>query len=268
QVENEFFRIPIQFLAAHSSYFRDLAGNPKAGLTEEDPINLGGVSREDFCQLLRILYSSLIRRNFNKTEPETLSFSQWEAVFRLAKRWEMDEVKTHAITAVEGLPNVDPVEKIILARTYDIRSWLAPSFNEILQRSQSLTESNIEKLGIPTVARLIGLRDRLRPSQSRTGGWTLGDVRVGTDIDFSSVIWDAFPDSRSDEMCEWPFARNRTSSTSVEDRNSRAPSPARSCPSVRSCSPVFSFPPALSIPPVAATNSACGGSVKKARRNK
>ncbi|KAJ3837564.1 hypothetical protein F5878DRAFT_539135, partial [Lentinula raphanica] len=133
QVENEFFRIPIQFLAAHSSYFRDLAGNPKAGLTEEDPINLDGVSREDFCQLLRVLYSSLIRRNFNKTEPETLSFSQWEAVFRLAKRWEMDEVKTHAITAVEGLPNVDPVEKINLARTYDIRSWLAPSFNEILQ---------------------------------------------------------------------------------------------------------------------------------------
>ncbi|KAJ3779692.1 hypothetical protein GGU10DRAFT_249997, partial [Lentinula aff. detonsa] len=75
--------------------------------------------------------------------------------------WKMDEVRAHAISAIESLSDVDPVDKVVLARTHDIFAWLAPSFNEILRRSQSLTERDVEKLGIPTIVRLMGLRDRL-----------------------------------------------------------------------------------------------------------
>ncbi|KAJ3754323.1 hypothetical protein EV360DRAFT_15886, partial [Lentinula raphanica] len=154
QVENCLFRFPIQFLAVQSSYFQNLRDESPNGFTEEDTIDLDGVSREDFRQLLKILCSP---RKF--IYPEAFSLSQWEAVLRLAKRWGMNQVKTHAVVAIERLSDVDPVEKIVLARTYDIQSWLAPAFNDILQRSQSLTESDVEKLGVPTAVSLMSLRD-------------------------------------------------------------------------------------------------------------
>ncbi|KAJ3727799.1 hypothetical protein C8R42DRAFT_572675, partial [Lentinula raphanica] len=187
------FRFPIKFLAAQSSYFQDMADKSTDGLTKENPIILNGISRDDFRQLLRVL---CFPRNF-KSEPEVLSFPQWEAVLRLSKKWGMNEVKTHAISTVEKLPNVDPVDKIVLARTYDIHSWLAPAFNDILQRSRSLTEGDVEKLGVPTAVRLMGLRDRLCPSVSEKGVFTLNHRRIETDVDFTSLVWDTFPDSRS-----------------------------------------------------------------------
>ncbi|KAJ3823241.1 hypothetical protein F5880DRAFT_1507122 [Lentinula raphanica] len=193
QVENCLFRFPIQFLAAQSLYFQNLKDKTTNGFKEENPIDLNGVSREDFRQLLKILCSP---RNFN-THPGALSLSQWEAVLRLSKRWGMDQTKMHAVVAIERLSDVDPVEKIVLARTYNIQSWLAPAFNDILQRSQSLTESDVEKLGIPTAVSLISLRDRLCPSVSEKGTWTLSSERIETNVDFTSLVWDAFPDSRS-----------------------------------------------------------------------
>ncbi|KAJ3898457.1 hypothetical protein F5879DRAFT_812576, partial [Lentinula edodes] len=121
------------------------------GLTEENPIRLDSdVSPEDFRQLLRVLSPA-----FN-AEPKVFSLSQWLSVLKLVKKWDMDEVREYAISAIEKLPNVDPD---VLTRTYDIPTWLVPSFNEILQRPQSLTESDIEKLGIPTTVRLVKLRD-------------------------------------------------------------------------------------------------------------
>ncbi|KAJ3773307.1 hypothetical protein FB446DRAFT_641968, partial [Lentinula raphanica] len=192
-VDECLFRFPIEFLAAQSSYFQDMADKLTDGLTRENPIILNGISRNDFRQLLRVL---CFPRNF-KSEPEVLSFPQWEAVLRLSKKWGMNEVKTHAISTVAKLPNVDPVDKIVLARTYDIHSWLAPAFNDILQRSRSLTEGDVEKLGVPTAVRLMGLRDRLCPSVSEKGVFTLNHRRIETDVDFTSLVWDTFPDSRS-----------------------------------------------------------------------
>ncbi|KAJ3868878.1 hypothetical protein EV359DRAFT_31323, partial [Lentinula novae-zelandiae] len=151
--ENHLFQIPIRFLAAESEYFRARM-DQNDGLTEENPIRLDSdVSPEDFRQLLRVLSPA-----FN-AEPEVFSLSQWLSVLKLVKKWDMDEVRRYAISAIEKLPNVDPVDKIVLARTYDIPTWLVPSFNEIMQRPQSLTESDIEKLGIPTTVRLVKLRD-------------------------------------------------------------------------------------------------------------
>ncbi|KAJ3976510.1 hypothetical protein EV361DRAFT_945157 [Lentinula raphanica] len=174
-VDECLFRFPIEFLAAQSSHFQDMADKLTDGLTRENPIILNGISWNDFRQLLRVL---CFPRNF-KSEPEVLSFPQWEAVLRLSKKWGMNEVKTHAISTVEKLPN------------------LAPAFNDILQRSRSLTEGDVEKLGVPTAVRLMGLRDRLCPSVSEKGVFTLNHRRIETDVDFTSLVWDTFPDSRS-----------------------------------------------------------------------
>ncbi|KAJ3891256.1 hypothetical protein GG344DRAFT_23669, partial [Lentinula edodes] len=152
-VDNLLFQVPIQLLAAESVYFRTRM-DQNDGLKEENPIQLDtDVSPEDFRQLLRVVCPP-----FN-AKPEVFSFGQWISVLKLAKKWDMSEVRAYAISAIRKLPDIDPVDKIVLARTYDIPTWLAPSFNEILQRSQSLTESDVDKLGIPTIVRLMELRD-------------------------------------------------------------------------------------------------------------
>ncbi|KAJ4483954.1 hypothetical protein J3R30DRAFT_3426106 [Lentinula aciculospora] len=93
----------------------------------------------------------------------------------------MDEVWVHAISAIEDLPDVDPVDKVVLARTHDIHAWFTPSFNNILQRSQSFTESDVEKLGVPTIVRLMEIRDCLRIAFANQGMglglWVTSDQR-------------------------------------------------------------------------------------------
>ncbi|KAJ3851927.1 hypothetical protein EV368DRAFT_83063 [Lentinula lateritia] len=178
EVDNQ---VPIQLLATESAYFRTRM-DQNDGVKEENPIQLDtDVSPEDFRQLLRV----------------------WFSVLKLVKKWDMDEVRAYAISALRKLPDIDPVDKIVLARTYDIPTWLAPSFNEILQRSQSLTESDVDKLGIPTIVRLMELRDRIRPQiYSPNEAWILGSVRMETSVDFTAVIHTAFPESQVEGMSD------------------------------------------------------------------
>ncbi|KAH7875110.1 uncharacterized protein C8R40DRAFT_1170736 [Lentinula edodes] len=198
-VDNLLFQVPIQLLAAESAYFRTRM-DQNDGLKEENPIQLDtDVSPEDFRQLLRVVCPP---KRFN-AEPEVFSFGQWISVLKLAKKWDMSEVRAYAISAIRKLPDIDPVDKIVLARTYDIPTWLAPSFNEILQRSQSLTESDVDKLGIPTIVRLMELRDRVRPHiYSPNGAWILGSARMETSVDFTAVICTVFPESQVEGMSD------------------------------------------------------------------
>ncbi|GAW00311.1 hypothetical protein LENED_001819 [Lentinula edodes] len=198
-VDNLLFQVPIQLLAAESAYFRTRM-DQNDGLKEENPIQLDtDVSPEDFRQLLRVVCPP---KRFN-AEPEVFSFGQWISVLKLAKKWDMSEVRAYAISAIGKLPDIDPVDKIVLARTYDIPTWLAPSFNEILQRSQSLTESDVDKLGIPTIVRLMELRDRVRPHiYSPNGAWILGSARMETSVDFTAVICTVFPESQVEGMSD------------------------------------------------------------------
>lgn len=104
----------------------------------------------------------------------------------------MDAVRAHAIAAMEGLPDIDPVDKVVIARTYDIQPWLAPLFNEILRRAKSFTETDVQKLGLSTVLRLMGLRDRLghyAHSYPRAqSAWKLFDKRPFVDVNFEEII--------------------------------------------------------------------------------
>ncbi|KAF9072193.1 hypothetical protein BDP27DRAFT_1158226, partial [Rhodocollybia butyracea] len=160
QVEDHYFQIPMQFLAAESRTFEEMMEYPmnpdQDGSSENCPISLGnGISHDDFRQLLRVICPP---NRFN-AEPEVLSLSQWTSVLKLAKKWKMEAVSAHAISAIEALPSIDPVDKVVIARTYDIPAWLAPAFNEILQRAQSFTEADVYRLGLSTTLRLTALRD-------------------------------------------------------------------------------------------------------------
>lgn len=117
------------------------------------------------------------------------------SVLKLADKYEMDTVKKHAIASMNKLRNasIDLVEKIVVARTYNIESWLVPTFNAILQRPQSFTEHDLERLGAPTLLHLVALRDRLRPLFNTGSSLQLGDRREPNSVDFTKAIQETWP---------------------------------------------------------------------------
>ncbi|KAF5391650.1 hypothetical protein D9757_002445 [Collybiopsis confluens] len=202
-VENCLFQIPLRFLATESEVFagiaKDLVSSPGPEvLSDENPIHLEGVLAEDFRQLLRVLCPP---KRFNQEPLEHLSLSQWTSVLKLADKWSMKAVRDHAITSMERLPDIDSVDKVVIARTYGIHFWLAPLFNEILQRPQSFTERDVQRLGLSTVLRLMSVRDRLKPhSNFGPGSWVLSNTREAILLDFTSAIRAELPDFEDDVL--------------------------------------------------------------------
>ncbi|KIK62935.1 hypothetical protein GYMLUDRAFT_163653 [Collybiopsis luxurians FD-317 M1] len=196
-VKNCLFQIPLRFLATESEVFagiaKDLDSSPdEKAQSDENPIHLEGVLAEDFRQLLRVLCPP---KRFNHDPIEVLSLSQWTSVLKLADKWCMKAVRDHAISSMEKLPDIDPVDKVVIARMYNIHFWLAPLFNEILQRPQSFSESDVNRLGLSTVLRLMSVRDRLKPhSNFGPGSWVLGSTREPVSIDFTPAIRTELPD--------------------------------------------------------------------------
>lgn len=129
------------------------------------------------------------RKRFNAPDP-TLSFSEWTSVLKLADMWLMDGVREHAISCMAALSDIDPVDKIVVARKFNILSWLAPCFNQILQRSQSFTKRDLELLGESTFLLLVDFRNRLYYNY----GIQLGTERQAVGVDFTQVIKAEMPD--------------------------------------------------------------------------
>ncbi|KAE9405139.1 hypothetical protein BT96DRAFT_358860, partial [Gymnopus androsaceus JB14] len=141
-VDGILFQIHVDFLARESEVFKDMMNLPVSpggsaeGMSDENPIHLEGVSKDAFRQLLRVLYPSKAIGC-----PEVLSFSQWTLVLELADRYCMDSLRRHAISKMEHIQQVDPVDKLVLARRFNVSQWLLPSFTEILQALQFVGSS-------------------------------------------------------------------------------------------------------------------------------
>ncbi|KAJ3985146.1 hypothetical protein F5890DRAFT_1197776 [Lentinula detonsa] len=167
------------------------------GLTDENPIRLDGVLHDDFVKLLTILAPP---QRFKEPVP-TLSFSEWTSVLKLADMWCMDVVKEHAIATMDQISNVDPIDKVVVGRKYGINSWLVPSFDALLRRSQPWDEQDVERLGLSTVLKLVELRDRLQP-RSKHGysfSWEIAIARqeIPGSVDFRETITAELPDFKA-----------------------------------------------------------------------
>jgi len=84
-----------------------------------------------------------------------------------------------------------PVDRIILAKQYDIRHWLAPALNELAQRPQPLSLEEGTRLGLETALKLASVRERVSVSGSRFYIAPARDLGAQK-LDFSSAICTTF----------------------------------------------------------------------------
>ncbi|KAI0072574.1 hypothetical protein K474DRAFT_1700885 [Panus rudis PR-1116 ss-1] len=148
-------------------------GNVNAeGNSNENPIRLDGISKNDFHRLLRVMYPR------NEQDNRNLTTEEWISVLKLATMWAFQAIRQTAIQSLATQLQTDPVEKINLAQAYNIREWLIPTLNSLAQRRDMITSAEAERLGMDYTLKLVQVRERFysralrRPClRCRTGGY-------------------------------------------------------------------------------------------------
>ncbi|KAJ4477311.1 hypothetical protein J3R30DRAFT_3734232 [Lentinula aciculospora] len=113
------------------------------------------IRKDDFRQLLRVLAPP---PRFREPQVSTLTFFEWTPVLRLADMWCMDTVREHAISTMNNLAGVDPVNKVVVARECGAQDWLSyPTSTILFDVPKSFTEEDLEHLGASTLLALVAL---------------------------------------------------------------------------------------------------------------
>ena len=74
--------------------------------------------------------------------------------------WQFQGIRARAIKALESLTlSMDPVDKIIIARKFDVLPWLVPSLRALVQREKPLDLSEGNRLGLEWALKVAEIRE-------------------------------------------------------------------------------------------------------------
>jgi len=206
QVNNTLFRVPRQHFERESKILCKMlelpqgVGSQPDGNSDAQPLPLD-VDQEDFQQLLRVMFPSRVRA------VEDLSVLQWMSVLKMARFFEMDDFAETAFTRMStletsrenwlaildmtierinfpdarslGIQNLssmlnDDVEKVSLARRYQVQQWFRSGLQGLVERNDYFTVKEEETLGLSMISKLYRCReDRYRQLLGLNYGWSL-----------------------------------------------------------------------------------------------
>jgi hypothetical protein len=98
------------------------------------------------------------------------TLDEWVALLSISTRFGMEKIRQRAIYQIDDEEfEVDPIEKILLANSYDIEGWHAPAYAALCQRAKPLEVWEAEKLGLITAVKLAQVREEIRESALASG---------------------------------------------------------------------------------------------------
>jgi hypothetical protein len=160
------------------------------GTSDEQPLRLEGVDKEDFHQLLRVMFPD---RPLNL---EVLSTKEWASVLKLTAMWQMDgltevvlrKISSHTshrreiwselleASAQYHLPKVraaairelsktftgyaQDAEQVFLAKKYQVKWWLQAGLSKLVRRPEMLSDDDAEILGWKTFGKINRAREQ------------------------------------------------------------------------------------------------------------
>ena len=83
--------------------------------------------------------------------------------------YEMAEVKAFVIQKMTPLLTEFPSLQINLAKTYNVRTWLAPGLSRLACRVEPVSEDDVMLVGLTDSLRICALRERKRRCKKCTG---------------------------------------------------------------------------------------------------
>ena len=82
-------------------------------------------------------------------------------VLKLAKKWDLAGLRDKAVQQSDTQIQLkDPIEKILLARKYNVVKWLKEAYTTLASREHVLTADEIDQIGWETFGRLMMVRER------------------------------------------------------------------------------------------------------------
>ncbi|CAE6500657.1 unnamed protein product [Rhizoctonia solani] len=164
QVERTLFNVH-KYQLTKSEVFSDMFkmprpqnNKPEEGSSPEYPIVLKGITSADFAALLTVLYAS----HFSSDQPAPEA-SLVITAFRLAYMFNFSELRTFLLPLAEK--NLGDVEKVVFAREFDIKEWLAPAHSRLCQREKPLNNEEARKLGVDSVLVISRMREQHRANK-------------------------------------------------------------------------------------------------------
>ncbi|KAM6501890.1 hypothetical protein JOM56_001867 [Amanita muscaria] len=127
------------------------------GSSDERPLILEGIEKQDFIQLLRCLYPS----QFQRAPGCGFSLDQWKSVLKLSCLYGMIEVKEFAVDCLTTLLKAEsPSLQIHLAQLYDVPKWLQPAKTRLVERSGPIDENDGRLIGLTFALEVCALREK------------------------------------------------------------------------------------------------------------
>ncbi|KAI6143975.1 hypothetical protein BKA82DRAFT_748425 [Pisolithus tinctorius] len=161
-VEDSLFRVPREPFQQESEVFCDTFSLPQGdgvgieGWSDEIPIQLHAISKDDFEQLLKALF----HRKHGSRPNLPQSIEQWTSVLKLSTAWNFEKLRQASIHALLK-SNIGAVDRVVLSQQYDIKGWLLPALNELAKRPEPITLEEANRMGIDIALRLASVRERV-----------------------------------------------------------------------------------------------------------
>ena len=93
----------------------------------------------------------------------------WINLLSISTKYQLDSIRPIAIKGIDTYrPEIDPVEKHVLAAKYMIKEWEVSSFKILCQRPDPLTVEDAKKLGVVIVTEIFREREKIRSKPDTT----------------------------------------------------------------------------------------------------
>ncbi|KAF7356245.1 hypothetical protein MVEN_00956000 [Mycena venus] len=179
KVEECLFNVPRYHFERSSEIFATTFTLPAGdgvhveGQSDDNPVFLGGISSADFRALLRVLYPLDIEHVFDN-KAKWMTKDEWISVLKLSTQWWFLAARDLAIQQLNDRNDVTSVDRIVLARKYNVPTWLRMGYTDLARRDESISREEAEKIGWETAYQLGQVREAeiksyVPVSQSRNG---------------------------------------------------------------------------------------------------
>ena len=88
------------------------------------------------------------------------STTEWMDLLAITNTYGFTKVYRRAVSEIDDLDGaIDPIERILLAKRLKVNRWLAPAYAALCSRTDPITASEAEKLGMYTFVALVAARE-------------------------------------------------------------------------------------------------------------
>ncbi|KAJ1311822.1 hypothetical protein OPQ81_010283 [Rhizoctonia solani] len=119
----------------------------------EISIKRNDVSADDFCEMFKVLYASVVMGPF------IFDCNTLISTLRVATTYEYHSLRDFCIQYLETL-ELDAVKRIDIARKFHLPSWEGPAYHELAMRDEPITREEANIIGLDAFVNIAEMREK------------------------------------------------------------------------------------------------------------